>query len=178
MIHASRLFIAACFVIDTAQAQDLRFAMNKVNTQGNGAEVGSVTVTRSDHGLVFTPDLKGLPPGLHGFHLHENASCAPAPKDGKPSPAEAAGGHYDPDKTGQHGLPWGTGHAGDLPALYVDPKGRATQPVLAPRLQLDQVKNLALMIHQGGDNHADHPEPLGGGGGRLVCGVVAADKTS
>ena len=30
----------------------------------------------------------------------------------------------------------------------------------------------SLMIHAGGDNHADHPAPLGGGGARLVCGVV------
>ena len=28
------------------------------------------------------------------------------------------------------------------------------------------------MIHAGGDNHADHPAPLGGGGGRIVCGVI------
>ena len=24
----------------------------------------------------------------------------------------------------------------------------------------------------GGDNHADHPAPLGGGGARVACGVV------
>ena len=28
------------------------------------------------------------------------------------------------------------------------------------------------MIHVGGDNHSDHPKPLGGGGGRLACGVI------
>jgi Cu-Zn family superoxide dismutase len=28
------------------------------------------------------------------------------------------------------------------------------------------------MIHAGGDNHADHPEKLGGGGARIGCGVV------
>jgi Cu-Zn family superoxide dismutase len=27
------------------------------------------------------------------------------------------------------------------------------------------------MVHAGGDNHADHPAPLGGGGARMVCGV-------
>jgi Cu-Zn family superoxide dismutase len=30
------------------------------------------------------------------------------------------------------------------------------------------------MIHVGGDNHADHPAPLGGGGARLACGVIGA----
>jgi Cu-Zn family superoxide dismutase len=28
------------------------------------------------------------------------------------------------------------------------------------------------MIHAGGDNHADHPAPLGGGGARMACGVI------
>jgi len=28
------------------------------------------------------------------------------------------------------------------------------------------------MIHAGGDNYSDQPEPLGGGGGRIACGVA------
>ncbi|MGL5290481.1 MAG: superoxide dismutase family protein, partial [Vibrionaceae bacterium] len=24
----------------------------------------------------------------------------------------------------------------------------------------------------GGDNHSDHPSPLGGGGDRIICGVI------
>jgi Cu-Zn family superoxide dismutase len=28
------------------------------------------------------------------------------------------------------------------------------------------------MVHAGGDNHSDHPQPLGGGGGRIACGVI------
>jgi len=28
------------------------------------------------------------------------------------------------------------------------------------------------MVHAGGDNHADHPAPLGGGGERVACGVI------
>jgi Cu-Zn family superoxide dismutase len=89
------------------------------------------------------------------------------------SAAEAAGGHYDPDKSGTHGAPWGRGHRGDLPALYVDSQGKATQAVLAPRLKPDEVRGHALMIHAGGDNHAEHPEPLGGGGARVACGVAS-----
>jgi len=39
----------------------------------------------------------------------------------------------------------------------------------------DKLADLAghsLMIHAGGDNHSDHPMPLGGGGARIACGVV------
>lgn len=62
---------------------------------------------------------------------------------------------------------------GDLPVLIVAADGMAHQPVLAPRIdELDKIKGLALMVHAGGDNHADHPEPLGGGGARVACGVI------
>ena len=139
---------------------------------GPGDVVGTVTVTESKHGLVFLPALGNLPPGLHGFHVHENPTCAPALKDGKVTPAGAAGGHYDPKKSGKHGAPWGDGHLGDLPPLYVDKDGKAEQPVLAPRLKMKDLKGRSLMVHAGGDNHADHPAPLGGGGARMACGVV------
>ena len=28
------------------------------------------------------------------------------------------------------------------------------------------------MVHMGGDNHSDHPAPLGGGGARVACDVI------
>ena len=146
--------------------------INAVDEKGVGTAVGQVTVTESKYGLVFTPALSGLPVGLHGFHIHENPSCAAKEKDGKIVPAQGAGAHYDPKKSGQHGSPWGDGHLGDLPALYVDADGKATQPVLAPRLKLSDIHARALMVHAGGDNHSDHPAALGGGGARLYCGVI------
>ena len=154
-----------------AMAASITVPMTIVNENGTAASVGQIVVSESKYGLVFTPTLAGLPPGLHGFHVHENPSCAAKEKDGKNVPALGAGGHYDPAKSGQHGTPWGDGHLGDLPALYVDADGKATQPVLAPRLKLADLSGRSLMIHAGGDNHADHPAPLGGGGGRIVCGV-------
>lgn len=143
----------------------------EVDKQGTGKSLGTVEVHQSAFGLVFTPNLKNLSPGLHGFHVHENPSCDAAEKDGEMVPALAAGGHYDPYETGKHDTPWGSGHAGDLPALYVAEDGTATYPVLAPRLTLKDLQGRSLMIHAGGDNHADHPKPLGGGGARVACGV-------
>jgi Cu-Zn family superoxide dismutase len=150
----------------------LSIPMNFVNETATGASAGTITVTESAYGLVFTPALTGLPAGLHGFHVHENPSCLSGEKDGKKVAALGAGAHLDPQKTGQHGYPWGDGHLGDLPPLYVGGDGVANQPVLGPRLKLADLKGRSLMIHAGGDNHADHPAPLGGGGARIVCGVV------
>jgi Cu-Zn family superoxide dismutase len=155
-----------------AAAAEVTVTLNQVDAKGTGAAIGSVRIVENQYGLVFYPQLTGLQPGLHGFHVHENPSCAPADNKGVMTPAQAAGGHLDPKKIGKHGEPWGEGHLGDLPGLVVAADGTATNPVLAPRLKLNDVKNHALMIHVGGDNHADHPAPLGGGGARVACGVI------
>jgi len=146
--------------------------MNLASSQGVGSAVGTVRIVETPYGLAFYPDLKGLPPGLHGFHVHEKPACTPADKEGVAVAALAAGGHLDPQGTQRHGEPWGDGHLGDLPALYVAADGTASTPVLAPRLKLSDVRNRSLMMHAGGDNHSDQPAPLGGGGARVACGVI------
>ena len=173
-VLVSLMALVACAAVagTLAPTGDTVVPMTLVDAKGPGAPAGEVVLTESSHGLVLTPRLKGLPPGLHGFHLHERPSCAPAEKDGVMVAAQGAGAHYDPQASGRHGPPWGDGHLGDLPALYVAPDGTATYPVLAPRLTLKDVSGRALMVHAGGDNHADHPAPLGGGGGRIACGVI------
>lgn len=155
-----------------AAAAERVVPMALVDAKGAVTPIGDVVVSESAHGLVFTPRLEGLPPGLHGFHVHEKPSCAPAEKDGAMVAAGGAGAHYDPKASGHHGLPWGDGHLGDLPAIYVGADGKANYPVLAPRLVLKDLAGRSLMVHAGGDNHSDHPAPLGGGGARIACGVV------
>ncbi|PJG60716.1 superoxide dismutase [Aeromonas cavernicola] len=163
-------FMLATLLLASAGAQAVTVKMQDLTS---GAEVGLVTLTDNHYGVVFTPALSGLPAGLHGFHVHANGSCDSSVKDGQKVLGGAAGGHYDPQQTGRHGAPWqDNAHRGDLPPLYVDNAGSADQPVLSPRLTLKELSGKALMIHAGGDNHADHPAPLGGGGARMVCGVI------
>jgi Cu-Zn family superoxide dismutase len=169
-IHAA--LVAAACTGGSAMAAEGSATLNMLTDTGNGKPVGTVTITETQYGLVFTPALTGLPPGLHGFHVHDKGSCAPGQQDGKAVPGLAAGGHYDPEGSKKHGLPWGDGHKGDLPGLVVDASGNANNPVLAPRLKFADVKGRALMVHMGGDNHADMPAPLGGGGARMACGVI------
>jgi len=145
-------------------------SMNLVDAKGIGPQAGTISVSESKYGLVFAPMLEGLAPGLHGFHVHQNPDCMPKEKDGEMVAALSAGGHYDPHNAQAHGTPWGDGHLGDLPPLFVDADGNARHPV-APRLKMADLKGRALVIHSGGDNHSDQPAPLGGGGARVACGV-------
>jgi Cu-Zn family superoxide dismutase len=172
-----KVFFAAALVVGvlaalTVVAADLVVPMNLVNEQGIGKSIGTVTISEGKEGLVFTPKLTDLAPGVHGFHVHQNPDCAAAMKDGKMTPALAAGGHYDPASAGKHEGPHGKGHLGDLPALTVGPDGKATVAVTTPRLKMADVKGRSLMIHAGGDNYSDQPAPLGGGGARVACGVI------
>ena len=121
---------------------------------------------------VITPNIQGLSPGAHGFHVHEKPNCGSAEKEGKMVAGLAAGGHFDPHSSAKHEGPDGHGHHGDLPALMVAEDGTATQKVIAPRISIADITNRSLMIHEGGDNYSDNPKPLGGGGARIACGVI------
>ena len=152
--------------------ENLDVQMHFVSAKGIEKEAGTITISKSDYGTVFTPNLSGLKPGIHGFHIHKNLSCLPAMENGKMMPALAAGGHFDPANTNKHGTPWGKGHLGDLPSLFVSADGSATHSVLAPRLKLTDLIGKSMIIHQGGDNYQDEPMPLGGGGSRVACGLI------
>lgn len=155
-----------------AVADELTIEMHEVDSEGVKDSIGTITVTDTSYGALFTPDLTGLRPGLHGFHIHENPSCEPAEKDGEPVAALSAGGHFDPFDSGKHEGPYGAGHLGDLPPLTADAFTKATHPVMAPRVNTSNLTGRALIIHEHGDNYSDDPAPLGGGGARFACGVV------
>ena len=167
-VIAATAGFAAC-----AQAKAETVSLNLISPEGTGAPVGTIDLEDSANGLVLKLDLKGLPPGSHGFHLHAKPSCAPAEQDGKMAAGIGAGGHFDPSETHKHlGPDAEGGHQGDLPLLNVADDGTATGSLLAPHLKLADIAGHAIMIHAGGDNYSDQPKPLGGGGPRIACGVV------
>ena len=159
--------------IAPVQAETLSFEIFATTPDGPGDSLGTVTATDANYGLLLTPNLHDLSPGIHGFHIHAKGSCEPAEKNGAIVPALAAGGHFDPQQTGRHLGPYRDGHAGDLPPLLVAETGVATLPVLAPRLTVAAIKRQAAIVHGGGDNYADEPAPLGGGGPRVGCGLAS-----
>ncbi|MFZ9036028.1 MAG: superoxide dismutase [Cu-Zn] SodC [Francisellaceae bacterium] len=166
------VFILVMLLFQLSAAAEIKTYVFLVDAKKIEKNIGYIVFKDVKDGLLITPDLRGLSPGFHGFHIHENPSCLPGLKDGKAIAALKAGGHFDPNHTGKHLGPNGMGHLGDLPALYVNSSGDADTPVLAPHLTTKLIQNRSVMIHAGGDNYQDQPLALGGGGARVACGVI------
>jgi Cu-Zn family superoxide dismutase len=158
-----------------AAAKPVTVKINHISEKGVGDAAGTITVKETKEGLLLETNLKGLPAGEHGFHLHEKGSCEPGEKDGAVAAGIGAGGHFDPDATKAHKGPAAGGHKGDLPKIEVPASGALKAKLKVAGLTLGDVAGRALMIHAGGDNYSDAPKPLGGGGARIACGVVPGE---
>ena len=135
---------------------------------GIGAEVGRATATEVAGGIRYTLDIRGLPAGTHGAHVHTAGRC-----DG-PDFA-SAGGHWNPTAM-KHGTmnPQGP-HEGDLPNLIVGADGRGTLGVTVPGATMAGLLDAdgsAIVVHAGPDDLKT--DPSGNSGGRIACGVFAA----
>jgi len=170
------LIVAAAILagVGAAQGQELRAEMYLITPGAADQPIGYVLITSGGSGTKFVADLHGLPPGQHGFHVHDTGNCGPGPNAaGAIAPRMAAGGHYDPEQTGVHRGPEGNGHLGDLPFLTVQADGRGIGEAFAARIKdASQLKGRALVLHAGGDNYSDTPAPDGGGGDRIACGII------
>lgn len=126
--------------------------------------------------------IRGLTPGAHGFHIHENGACEPT--------FGAAGAHYDPSHPGDapanQDHPW---HMGDLPNLVAGKNGHARLHHTTSRITLSPSETgvfdpppepprggapgSAVIVHAG----PDLGTPGNAGGGRIACGVIKPDKS-
>jgi Cu-Zn family superoxide dismutase len=138
-------------------------------TQGNTVSGTTTFVQRGDKVLV-EGRLKGLAPGLHGFHVHEKGDCS-AP-DGS-----SAGGHFNPTAKA-HGNPSSSEHhGGDLGNLTADAQGNAVFAIEVPLRDFSLDKNVPnSIIGRGLIVHADpddfKTQPTGNSGKRVACGVI------
>ena len=166
------VLLAGMILCPTVKAEEARATVYQLTPEGNGAVIGTITFTDTAQGLRVDESFNGLEPGEHGIHIHENGNCGSTVVDGKTVLGTAAGGHYDPHQTGKHSGPGADGHQGDLPVLIVTSDGTVQATHLLTGVQASDFKGRAVIIHAGGDNYQDTPEPLGGGGGRIACGII------
>lgn len=162
--------LAAVLAAGPAFSQDALTATASMKG-ADGADHGTVTFTQTPNGVLIKAELTGLPPGEHGFHLHESGACEPD--------FEAAGGHYNP-AAAEHGFMMvGGPHAGDMPNIHVPDSGNLTVEVFDPAVTLEEGApetlfdddGTAVIVHSGADDYES--QPSGDAGDRIACGVVS-----
>lgn len=135
-----------------------------------GEAIGTATVSEEGRGIKLTLNAKGLPPGKHGIHVHENGNCA-APR------FETAGDHFNPGSHA-HGKKASNGpHAGDFGNITVKEDGTVQTSMKNKHLSLGgETSSLrkpggtAIVIHANADD--EKTQPSGNSGDRIACGVV------
>jgi len=163
--------LGAAGVAGTAYGQAVRRA-SAVLRDADGRQVGMATFVETAAGVQVTLQARGLPPGTHGIHIHDQGICE--------GPVfTTAGGHFNPTNK-QHGFnnPLGP-HAGDLVNLVVAADGSAgytttnAMVTLAPGpLSILKEGGTSLMIHADQDDYMT--DPAGNSGTRIACGTIVA----
>jgi Cu-Zn family superoxide dismutase len=167
--HTS-MAITAALVISSAFSAAAQKSVKVEMHDGMGNSVGTAELSSASQGVNIKLDLKGLPAGVHGIHVHTVAKCE--------GPAfTTAGGHLNPDMK-HHGLENPDGpHAGDMPNVTVAADGTAKATVVAPGVTMgDDPHSIfsnggtALVIHAMVDDQKS--DPAGMAGARIACGTI------
>jgi Cu-Zn family superoxide dismutase len=138
-----------------------------------GMDAGTATFSNEKKGGVkLVLNLKNLPFGPHGVHIHQNAVCE-APD------FKTAGGHFNPDAK-QHGYMNDMGHHnGDLPdSVNIGEDHTGSAKFVLTNISLDPSApnslflngGTSIIVHEKADD--EKTDPSGNSGNRIACGVI------
>ena len=158
-------FIVICFPV-MAWASQVKVIIKGIAV--DSTIKGNALLTEQDGGVLLKAYIANVPPGKHGFHIHENGSCEEM--------GQAAGGHFNPDKV-DHGMLPQDGHvhahAGDMGNIEIREDGTGLLKMFLPELTLIEgkyaVAGRSIILHEKED---DFGQPTGNAGGRIGCGVI------
>lgn len=140
---------------------------------GEGKNIGTVKLTEAgDERVLIELDAHSLPPGWHGFHIHEKGDCT-GPE------FTSAGAHFNPDGD-DHGAMHGRDfHAGDLPNIYAHADGIARAHIFSDDITVTDKKDDGYLLDKDGSAFVIHADPddykspnTGNAGARIACGAL------
>jgi Cu-Zn family superoxide dismutase len=168
------LMLTGCQTVRSTSVSEAGSPPETINVAligSNNQSVGSAVLTAVKDGVQLDVQVSGLPPGVHGLHIHEKAVCEAPTFD-------SAGAHFNPHMK-EHGFlnPKGA-HAGDLPNLIVDAQGNGKFSAVTNAIVLDKGKpnslfkpdGSSLVVHEKADDLKT--DPSGNSGKRIACGAV------
>lgn len=167
-VSLSLVLLAGCQTAATAPAR----TASAVLRNPAGQPVGRALFSEQGPATRIEVDVRSLPPGVKGVHVHEVGACDPPQFD-------SAGSHFNPQSK-KHGTMNPSGaHAGDLPNIEITGNGTGRLVTVTSRLTLApgptsvfDGNGSAIVIHAAADDY--RTDPTGNSGGRIACGVIVA----
>ena len=164
LFAAAALALAGC---GSSKSHPMPMAMVVLTPTTNQTARGTVHFMEQKDGSVEVQvDLQNVPPGIHGFHVHENPSCA--------DDAKAAGGHFNPTAAPHAGPDAASHHAGDFGNVTADGAGNVKTTFTTRSITVHDgpasVMSRSVVLHAQADDLTT--QPSGNSGGRIACGVV------
>lgn len=135
--------------------------------------VGTVVINQASctSPVEVEVNIKGLTPGLHGFHVHETGDLT--------NGCASLKGHFNPDKH-LHGAPEDEDrHAGDWGNIEANVEGEVAKKFndrVATLYGKNTILGRGIVVHERNDdlgrtNHSDS-KTTGNAGGRVACCVI------
>src|SRR5881398_1998617 len=129
-------------------------AMATLDSTSGSTAKGTVHFQNAgEDGVEVVADLTGVPPGVHGFHIHDKGDCG--------DNGNAAGGHFNPTSM-PHGAPDAVSHhAGDFGNVTADASGNVNATFTTHSITVSpgdrSVVGHAVILHANPDDLTTQP---------------------
>jgi Cu-Zn family superoxide dismutase len=133
----------------------------------NANDVGTARLSQTDDGVRIALELKGLPPGKHGMHVHNQSFQG--------TDFQTAGSHFNPEekKHGKNNIDGA--HIGDLGNIVVADDGTVNMNLIVKEVTLEANKpnsilGKSILLHDKADDEIT--DPSGQSGERIAGGNI------